>query len=65
MCMNVCMRVRVRALCGARVTCQDGVTPLMVACGEGDEACVRLLLDRGADATLRARVRPPHAHHAL
>ena len=40
---------------GAKTKLQSisGDTPLMVACGNGHEAVARLLLERGADATLR------------
>jgi ankyrin repeat protein len=36
---------------GARM--QGGATPLMVAVGNGREAAVRLLLERGADPSIR------------
>jgi ankyrin repeat protein len=40
---------------GADINLQerDGWTPLMAACVRGHEAVVRLLLERGANATLR------------
>ena len=35
------------------------MTPLMKAAKGGEEACVKLLLARGADKSLGKRVRPP------
>ena len=43
---------------GARIDCLThvGCTPLLVAATVGHEACVRLLLERGADVALRAQI---------
>lgn len=36
---------------------QNGVTPLMIACNQGQEGAVRLLLQNGADPNILDQVR--------
>ena len=43
-------------LCDVHLSLQNGCTPLMVASGGGHVECVKLLLDRGAQANHQIKV---------